>query len=77
MTSRAFPRLCRYNNKTYRIDEIAWDKKPTDEFEGKNEERLSYLKYYETRYSRKISDLKQPLLISMPKVGFSTLMAPN
>ena len=60
----------RYNNKTYKIDEIAWDKKPTDEFEGKNEEKLSYMKYYETRYNRKISDLKQPLLISMPKVGF-------
>ena len=58
----------RYNNKTYRIDEIAWDKKPTDEFEGKNEEKTSYMKYYETRYNRKISDVKQPLIISMPKV---------
>merc|ERR1719435_227497 len=60
--------ITRYNNKTYRIDEIAWDKKPTDEFEGKDGEMLSYMKYYETRYNRKINDLKQPLLISMPKV---------
>ena len=50
------------------MDEIAWDKKPTDEFEGRNEEKMSYLKYYEDRYNRKITDPKQPLIISMPKV---------
>jgi len=60
--------ITRYNNKTYRIDEIAWDKKPTDEFEGRNEEKMTYMKYYETRYNRKITDEKQPLLISMPKL---------
>merc|ERR1719228_1263316 len=60
--------ITRYNNKTYRIDEIAWDKKPTDEFEGRNEEKITYMKYYETRYNKKISDVKQPLLISMPKL---------
>ena len=38
--------ITRYNNKTYRIDEIAWDKHPTDEFEGRNGEKMSYLKYY-------------------------------
>jgi len=59
--------ITRYNNKTYRIDEIAWDKKPSDEFETKDG-NLSYMKYYETRYNKKISDVKQPLIISMPKV---------
>ena len=68
--------MCRYNNKTYKIDEIAWDKKPTDEFEGRNEEKISYMKYYEMRYNRKISDLKQPLLISMPKVRVLVLIVP-
>merc|ERR1719244_843984 len=38
--------ITRYNNSTYRIDEIAWDKHPTDEFEGRNKEKMSYLKYY-------------------------------
>ena len=33
-----------YNNKTYRIDEIDWDKTPSDEFEGRNGEKLSYMK---------------------------------
>merc|ERR1719431_1385013 len=60
--------ITRYNNKTYRVDEIAWDKKPSDEFEGRNDEKMTYMKYYETRYNKKITDVKQPLLISMPKV---------
>jgi len=60
--------ITRYNNKTYRIDEIAWDKHPTDEFEGRNGEKMSYLKYYTERYNRSIRDPKQPLIISMPKV---------
>ena len=58
-----------YNNQTYRIDEIAWDKTPSDEFEGRNGEKLSYLKYYAEKYNRNIKDPKQPLLISIAKVG--------
>merc|ERR1712179_805275 len=38
--------ITRYNNATYRIDEIAWDKHPSDEFEGRNNEKISYMKYY-------------------------------
>ena len=64
-----FP-VCSYNNKTYRIDEIAWDKTPTDEFEGRNGEKLSYMKYYAEKYNRTIKDPKQPLLISIAKVCF-------
>jgi len=60
--------LTRYNNRTYRIDEIAWNKKVTDEFEGRNGEKISYLKYYSERYNKAINDLKQPLIISMPKL---------
>merc|ERR1719204_667609 len=60
--------ITRYNNKTYRVDEIAWDKKPSDEFEGRYDEKMTYMKYYETRYNKKINDIKQPLLISMPKL---------
>lgn len=39
-----------YNNKTYRIDDIKWDKYPNDTFHGrfKGEERdISYVQYYE------------------------------
>ena len=58
----------RYNNSTYRIDEIAWDKHPSDEFEGRKNEKISYLKYYADKYNKSIRDPKQPLIVSMPKV---------
>ena len=60
--------ITRYNNKTYRIDEIAWDKTPTEEFEGRNGEKQSLQKYYAERYNKSIRDPKQPLVITMPKV---------
>lgn len=37
---------CRYNNKTYRIDDIAWDKSPESKFEYYNGEEMSYIEYY-------------------------------
>lgn len=60
--------LFRYNNSTYRIDEIAWDKHPSDEFEGRNNEKITYMKYYTDKYNKSIRDPKQPLIVSMPKV---------
>ena len=36
----------RYNNKTYKVDDIAWDMRPTLTFE-KNGEQISYKDYYE------------------------------
>lgn len=56
----------RYNNKTYRIDDIAWDQSPTNTFQTKNGE-ISYVQYYKSQYSIDIKDLKQPLLISREK----------
>ena len=50
--------ITRYNNKTYRIDEIAWDKKPTDEFEGRNEEKMTYICPAIARALRKCNDFK-------------------
>ena len=41
--------VCRYNNKTYRIDDIKWDKFPTDTFplRMRGEEReISFVDYY-------------------------------
>ena len=49
--------ITRYNNKTYRIDEIAWDKKPTDEFEGRNEEKMPSICPAIARAMRKYNDL--------------------
>jgi len=61
--------ITRYNNKTYRIDEIAWDKTPREEFEGKNGEKMTLEKYYTQKYNKSLKDPKQPLIISMPKLS--------
>ena len=37
--------LTRYNNKTYRIDDIAWDKSPASTFET-SEGPVSFIDYY-------------------------------
>lgn len=56
--------LTRYNNKTYRIDDINFDSSPMSTFQ-KGDRDMSYLEYYETQYNIKINDPNQPLLISM------------
>ena len=57
--------MTRYNNKTYKIDDINWDMKPTDTFEFKGEQ-ITYQKYYETKYNKAIRDPKQPLMTCLP-----------
>ena len=43
--------LLRYNNKTYRIDDIDWDKTPASTFEmsrgGREGSQISYVDYYQ------------------------------
>ena len=58
--------MTRYNNNTYRIDDIAWDKNPTDKF-PRREGEITFLQYYKERYGITIKDVKQPLIVSMPK----------
>ena len=38
--------MSRYNNKTYRVDDIDWDKRPQDTFELHGGARKSYVDYY-------------------------------
>ncbi len=39
--------LTRYNNKTYKIDDILWDKTPLDTFtQGRGGAEISYVDYY-------------------------------
>jgi len=59
--------LTRYNNKTYTVDDIAWDKHPTDTFEKADGSRISYKEYYTTAYEQAPKDDQQPLLLSRPK----------
>jgi aubergine len=59
--------ITRYNNRTYRIDGIAWDMNPDMTFEGRNGEKIAYEKYYKDKYELQLRDKKQPLLMALPK----------
>ncbi|XP_078258850.1 piwi-like protein 4 [Rhinoraja longicauda] len=60
--------LTRYNNKTYRIDDIDWVVKPTHTFKKKDGTEISYVDYYSQQYDASISDLNQPMLVSQLKI---------
>uniref|UniRef100_A0A6Q2XKA3 Piwi-like protein 1 n=1 Tax=Esox lucius TaxID=8010 RepID=A0A6Q2XKA3_ESOLU len=55
-----------YNNKTYRIDDIAWDYTPNNTFK-RGDSEISFKDYYKTQYSLDISDDHQVLLVSNVK----------
>ncbi|KAL6429603.1 hypothetical protein ACFW04_007503 [Cataglyphis niger] len=54
--------LTRYNNKTYRIDDIAWDKTPEYTF-SRNDQEISLIDYYKIHWNIEIVDKTQPLLV--------------
>ena len=39
--------LTRYNNKTYRIDDISWDMTPKDTFQSSSGDSISFVDYYQ------------------------------
>lgn len=55
--------LTRYNNRTYRIDEILFDQSPKSTFQM-NGKDVSYLEYYKSHYNIDLFDKDQPLLLS-------------
>ncbi|GFS54318.1 piwi-like protein 2 [Nephila pilipes] len=59
--------LTRYNNKTYRVDDIAWDMNPTSTFSTSDGSEISFVDYYKRSYDIQIQDLNQPLLINKAK----------
>uniref|UniRef100_A0A8C5BEE2 Piwi like RNA-mediated silencing 1 n=1 Tax=Gadus morhua TaxID=8049 RepID=A0A8C5BEE2_GADMO len=58
--------LTKYNNKTYRIDDIAWDHTPNNTFK-RGDTEISFKNYYKTQYTLDITDGNQVLLISHVK----------
>ena len=60
--------LTRYNNRTYRIDDVRFDLSPRSTFRAGDKD-ISFIEYYKERYNLKINDTKQPLLVSNPKVS--------
>ncbi|XP_051508988.1 piwi-like protein 1 [Myxocyprinus asiaticus] len=58
--------LTKYNNKTYRIDDIAWDHTPNNTFK-KGDSEISFKNYFKTQYGLDITDGNQVLLVSHVK----------
>ncbi|XP_069773595.1 piwi-like protein 2 isoform X2 [Narcine bancroftii] len=55
--------MTKYNNRTYRIDDIDWDKDPTSSFQMTDGKDVTFCEYYSKTYGISIQDLKQPLLV--------------
>ncbi|XP_011856319.1 PREDICTED: piwi-like protein 4 [Mandrillus leucophaeus] len=59
--------LTRYNNRTYSIDDIDWSVKPTHTFQKRDGTKITYVDYYKQQYDITVSDLNQPMLVSLLK----------
>ncbi|XP_063820686.1 piwi-like protein 1 isoform X3 [Pseudophryne corroboree] len=59
--------LTKYNNRTYRIDDINWDFTPEQTFKKSDGSEISFMDYYRSQYNKPITDLKQPAIIHNPK----------
>uniref|UniRef100_A0A671ULA5 Piwi-like protein 2 n=1 Tax=Sparus aurata TaxID=8175 RepID=A0A671ULA5_SPAAU len=59
--------ITRYNNRTYRIDAIEWDKSPKDTFTLMDGTKTTFVEYYSKNYGITIKEMDQPLLMHRPK----------
>uniref|UniRef100_A0A8C5TS28 Piwi-like protein 2 n=1 Tax=Malurus cyaneus samueli TaxID=2593467 RepID=A0A8C5TS28_9PASS len=59
--------MTRYNNRTYRVDDIDWDKTPKDTFTLASGQEITFVEYYSKTHGITIRELDQPLLIHKPK----------
>ncbi|XP_066476773.1 piwi-like protein 4 [Tiliqua scincoides] len=69
--------LTRYNNKTYRVDDIDWTVKPTDTFQKCDGTQICYEDYYKQQYDVHLTDLNQPMLVSHLKSKGSSSVEPR
>lgn len=59
--------MTHYNKKTYRIDDIDFEKNPRSTFHLRKEDRdITYLEYHVNRYQVQVRNESQPLLVSRP-----------
>lgn len=59
--------ITRYNNRTYRIDAIEWNKSPKDTFTLMDGTKTTFVEYYSKNYGIAIKEMDQPLLMHRPK----------
>ncbi|NXI49548.1 PIWL1 protein, partial [Chloroceryle aenea] len=67
--------LTKYNNRTYRIDDIDWNASPRSTFRKSDGSEISYVDYYKKQYNQEITDLNQPVLISQFRKKSGNIMA--
>ncbi|XP_043392256.1 piwi-like protein 2 isoform X9 [Chelonia mydas] len=58
--------ITRYNNHTYRVDDIDWNKTPKDSFTMSDGKEITFIDYYSKNYGITVRELDQPLLIHRP-----------
>ncbi|CAO2591508.1 Piwi-like protein 2 [Lemmus lemmus] len=58
--------ITRYNNRTYRIDDVDWNKTPKDSFMMSDGKEITFLEYYSKNYGITVKEDDQPLLIHRP-----------
>nr|XP_020025402.1 piwi-like protein 2 isoform X2 [Castor canadensis] len=58
--------ITRYNNRTYRIDDVDWNKTPKDSFTMSDGKDITFLEYYSKNYGITVKEEDQPLLIHRP-----------
>ncbi|XP_034354797.1 piwi-like protein 2 [Arvicanthis niloticus] len=58
--------ITRYNNRTYRIDDVDWNKTPKDSFVMSDGKEITFLEYYSKNYGITVKEDDQPLLIHRP-----------
>ncbi|NXG80612.1 PIWL1 protein, partial [Baryphthengus martii] len=66
--------LTKYNNRTYRIDDINWNANPRCTFRKADGTEISYVDYYKKQYNQEITDLNQPVLVSQFRKRGGTIM---
>lgn len=61
----------KYNNKTYRVDDVAFEQTPATTWKDREGNDQSYADYYKKQHSISIKDMKQPILISRKELRVS------
>lgn len=59
--------MTHYNRKTYQVDDIDFDSNPLSTFDLRDGARKSFADYHQEKYDLRVTDVKQPLLLSRPK----------
>ncbi|KAJ3609790.1 hypothetical protein NHX12_024300, partial [Muraenolepis orangiensis] len=66
----------RYNNKTYRVDEIAWDHTPNNTFQ-RGETEVTFKEYVKRQYALEVTDNNPALLVSHVKNMGPAMLIPE